>query len=249
MPPLDADRTLFPPTRRELLPDPESSDDDDAEFGKGAKEAARREAEEDRRLEEAAKGKKRGRKSQEEVVKSVKREKSVKGETSVKREKSGGIRFREEKVKRELLSNEEERIKPTRSVPKSQQTSKADEVGSKWAVKLHAAESSEDDEMGTSEEAAKKGKRKAGRKGKGKGKGKVYSDEEEEKRAHLKGRWRHKHDPEKMTVRRKRLEEKYNPLIKLLGEFFVVVEREHGLTPYLARRDPDRRRRRGRRRR
>lgn len=212
------------PARRESLPDPETSDDDDADFGRGAKEAARREAEEDRRrLEE---GKRKG--GKRKGGKGVKKEDEGTRGKRVKREKSSGkearIKFREEKVKRELLSSDEDVVKPTRPVPKNQRTSQASVVGKKWGIRIQADESS-DGEVGTSEEeeareAASKGKRKLGG-GKGKGKGKkarVFSDSEEEKRVHLVGRWRHKGDPEKMAVGRKRLEEKHNPLIKLLGE-------------------------------
>lgn len=44
-----------------------------------------------------------------------------------------------------------------------------------------------------------------------------YDDDPEEVRKHLSRRWVDRRNPELMPASRKRMEERYNPLIKLLG--------------------------------
>lgn len=52
----------------------------------------------------------------------------------------------------------------------------------------------------------------------GEGENALSPEEETKKKLHLARRWVNRHEPEKMNLTQKKLEERYNPLIKLLGE-------------------------------
>lgn len=227
--------------RRESLPDPsDSGEDDDPDFGRDAKEDARREAEE-LAEQEAAKVEKAERRRAKELAKQ-------RGEVYVAPKK--------DKKKKSRAKKEEEPERAVRKPPKrsteirpavSLSSGDEDDNATKSAYDPDARKKQASARLGYSVEPSKNSARRQS-KGKGKarardsddtssadssagegylkkkaaGRRKQYPDTEEgraqEIQDHLKRKWINKNDPERMTAYRKEMEEMYNPLVRLLGE-------------------------------
>ena len=203
-----------PVTLQSVRDDP-SSDSDDPDFGNEAQNAAREEAEEIKQRDETARKK---REAKELGIKYVApKKKAVKKPVAPKRRKTsdtGSGRGRSTS-RRDDSSGEEASVPTFDPTAKAQALFKARGI----AIAQHAPskppkrsrvrhEDSSEEEIDRSQheyESSASSQRDPD------------ADDDDEVSRHLKRNWVNKQHPERMTKARARMEEKYNPLVKLLS--------------------------------
>lgn len=184
-------------------PDPLPSDDSDPDFGSSLRANVKLEEEEERRELTGGKGSGgRGKDKGKGRAVAAGRQKGKRWH-STDGEESG-----------DRSEYEDGEVVPTRASNKGGSSSKHT-VEDRYGIKFNSknGDSSEDEYDKVHSEKGKVAKGK----GKGKGKNGVIMTEQEVKANHLREGWRYKDDPEKMSLRRMKLERQFCPLIELLG--------------------------------
>lgn len=237
------------PKRRESIPDPLSStEDDDPDFGRAAREQARnsgdelreKEARKRQRAEEKAKrdyARKHGLDYKPPPKPKPSRKRTLPKEEPMRAVRRPSPRSRKPVVEQSSSDSDGEGRRIMR--PSFNPDDKRREIAERTGLKLNAKDPKgkgkakaitySSDDSPPAEETEDEGYLKGPKaKSKHKCSTKGAEGEAEEIEKHLLRRWVNKKDPERMTAYRKKMEEMHNPLVQLLSECRCARSKELG---------------------